>query len=239
MQAPARATDRPSMFRRIVAAALTALAFAGWATGSLRAAAPVQAPPRSARTEGYAFRIVAGERFGPIREDTTRAALDALVPRGAVRDVDVGLGEGYCAPGAQVFAGTRDEVDLAWQDAARTRVALVRTTTPGGRWTTARGVRLGTSLAALERIAGHVVSFSGFAWDYSGGLHWEEGGAALGLRLDAGADPAWQRMTAAERAEIEGDRLVRSDHRLIRRLHLRVVEISQTWGAVAGDRFCG
>jgi hypothetical protein len=58
-----------------------------------------QAPVATSDT----FTIVPGERFGPIRETTTRAALVSLFPPGTVRDADVALGEGFCAPERSCF----------------------------------------------------------------------------------------------------------------------------------------
>jgi hypothetical protein len=185
------------------------------------------------------FRIVPGQRFGPVGEDTTRAALATLIPAATVVDRDIHIGEGFCTPGTSVYVGAPDELDIAWQDAARTRVAFVRVTTPGGRWTTARGVRVGTLLTELEKLQGSPIEFSGFGWDYGGGSGWSEDGGQIGIRLAYDVEDAPLAHQDPASREIFGDRPVKSDHPLIRRLRVRVSELIQTWGPIHGERFCG
>jgi hypothetical protein len=182
------------------------------------------------------FTIVPGNRFGPIRETTARASLATAFPPAAVEDVDVDIGEGFCAPGTRIFGGTPDEIDVTWQDEARSRVAFVRTQKPGARWSTARGVRIGTSLMQLERMAGHVVTFSGFGWDYGGSLDWSEGRGSIGVRLSmAGED---QKLTERELESIYGDRPVRSDVPAARKVNIRVEAIVMSWGTHQGEHDC-
>jgi hypothetical protein len=182
------------------------------------------------------FTITPGRQFGPIRETTTRAELQSLF-RGAVKNGDVYLGEGFCTSGTLVLPGTADEIEVAWQDAPRSRVAFVRTTKTGGRWRTARGVRIGTTLPELVRLAGTVLTFSGFDWDYGGGLSWSELTGSIGLRLMLHRNETLATLPGAE--EIYGDREVRSDHPVIRRARITVGEITMSWGPHAGERDCG
>jgi hypothetical protein len=184
------------------------------------------------------FQIVVGARFGPVQERTTHAELTTRFGRAAVLDTDISIGEGFCAPGTRVFVGTPDEIDITWQDAERSTVAFVRATKSGGRWVTPRGVRVGTPLTQLEQLAGAPVTFSGFGWDYGGGLEWKESGSSIGLRLAIESDDAAQSMRAPEADAIYGDKPVRSDHPLVRRLRIRVDEITQTWGPHHGERDC-
>lgn len=184
------------------------------------------------------FTVVPGERFGPIRETTTRVDLARMFSAAAVRDRDVPIGEGLCTGGTAVLLGTRNAIDVAWQDVGRTRVAFVRTREAGGRWRTPKGVRVGTRLTELERMAGAVITFSGFGWDYGGGASWSEGIGSLGLFLEI--DPADPRGKAVdpEGRVIFGDRLVRSDHPMIRAIRVRVAEMTQSWGQHVGERDC-
>jgi hypothetical protein len=189
----------------------------------------------AARQPQSSFTIIAGRQFGPIRETTTRAELQSFF-RGAVTDGDVHLGEGICTNGTKVLPGTRDEIDVAWQDAARSRVSFVRTTTAGGRWRTARGVRIGATLSDLVRIAGRVLTFSGFGWDYGGGLAWTEPTGSIGLSLMLNRDEALAKLPRAD--EIYGDREVPSDHPVVQRAHVTVAEITMAWGSHAGEHDC-
>lgn len=182
--------------------------------------------------------IVPGTRFGPIEESTSRARLATLFGAHRVRDADVSIGEDICSPGTEVLPGSADALDVAWQDAARTRVAFVRTRSTGTRWVTPRGVHIGTTLRELERLAGKVLTFSGFGWDYGGGLAWTEDAAELRLQID----PRWDdpnAIPARDTPEIFGDRIVSSDHPAIRRLKIRVNRIQQGWGGIADEVNCG
>ena len=184
------------------------------------------------------FEVVVGLRFGPIHEATTRGELDKLFGA-AVRDTDVHIGEGICTRGTRIFEQTPDEIDLAWQDAGRTRVAFVRAAKPGARWITKRGVRVGMRLSDLERLAGEVLTFSGFGWDYGGGLPWLEDGASLGLRVALAPEDNQIAHASAGSDSIFGDRPVRTDHPLIRRLRVSVDEMVQSWGTHFEERDCG
>jgi hypothetical protein len=181
------------------------------------------------------FTVVAGQQFGPIRETTSRAELQSLF-RGAVKDADVYLGEGFCTPGTLVLPGTLDEIEVAWQDAARSRVAFVRATKTGGRWRTARGVRIGTPLPDLVRLAGKALTFSGFGWDYGGRLESEQG-ASMVLSLMLNWDNTLA--TSPRANEIKGDREVRSDHPIVTRARITVDEMLLSWGHHAGEQDCG
>jgi hypothetical protein len=189
----------------------------------------------SQQQPSLSFTIIAGQQFGPIRETTTRAELQTMFL--AVNDGDVHLGEGICTHGTKVLPGTPDELDVAWQDERRTRVGFIRTTTAGGRWHTARGVRIGTPLSDLVRIAGKELTFSGFGWDYGGGLAWSEPTGPLGLRLMLQHDDKTEKLPSAD--EIYGDREVRSDHPVVRRARITVDEITMSWGSHAGEHDCG
>jgi len=207
----------------------------GWAcvTVALATGSAAAAQTATSRT------IVAGHRFGPIEESTPRQRLGAIFGTRQVRDAMISIGEGMCTPGTEVLPGTPDALDLAWQDAARSRVAFVRTRSARARWTTSQGVHVGSTLSELERLAGRVLTFSGFGWDYGGGLNWSEDGGDLGLRLDI--DPRDNEKASAGQGAtaIFGDRLVRSDHPLVRQLRIVVGEITHSWGPQFQEVDCG
>jgi hypothetical protein len=187
------------------------------------------------RQAATSFTVIPGRQFGPIREATTRTGLRTLFPRATIRDQPIDIGEGICTDGTRVYAGTPDELDVAWQDAGRDRVAFVRAATHGGRWITPRGVRVGATLRALEGIAGRVLTFAGFGWDYGGGMDWQEGPGSLRVVLTI-APPEQQ--DGAD-AAIFGDRLVQSDDPAIRRLRIVVGSMALSWGEQFGEHDCG
>ncbi len=200
----------------------------------IRALAPlVAAVFFAAASQTSNFEIVVGERFGPIRETTSRAQLGGVFGSGQVIDQPVGIGEDLCTPGTIVFARTNDEIEIGWQDKARTRVAFVRAMKPGGAWHTRRGVHVGTSLRQLESIAGKVLTFLGFEWDYGGGMVWTEDGKPL--RLEINPDEATAPLISDD---ISGDREVRSDHPVIRKMNINVTWMRQDWGRIFEENTC-
>ena len=188
--------------------------------------------------DGPDFTVVPGERFGAVRSTSDRASLDDAFGAPNVRDEDVYLGEGFCVPGTVVFPESPDRLEVAWQDPEQTRVAFVRLRGEASRWQTEDGVALGTTLARLEELKGAPLEFSGFGWDYGGGLTWETETGTLGLRLvepltypdDVQSDPRL--------GEIMGDRMVRSDHPLVSGMDIRVSELAISWGNPWDEREC-
>lgn len=191
---------------------------------------------------GDLWRVVPGERFGPVGPDMSETGLRALLGASRVVPADVYLGEGLCTSGAHIFPGRDWQVDVAWADSARSRPAFARARGPGAPWRTDRGVGIGTTLRRLEELRGEPVSFGGLGWDYGGGIEWPEGGGTVSLRLDV--DPTQRALldtlarTNPRLVELYGDRQVRSDHPLLDTLTLRVVEMGMGWRAAYDERDC-
>ncbi len=90
----------------------------------------------------------------------------------------------------------RKRLEVIWNnDAARTDLSLV-VINGRSQWTAPRGLKLGTPLAALEKINGRPFKLSGFdATGAASVLGWEggslgslPGGCRVGIRIAAGAD---------------------------------------------------
>ena len=173
--------------------------------------------------------IVPGERVGVISASVDLARLVSLFGQSLVVERPFSTGEGFCIPGTVVFPGTPDELEIAWQDQERSRIATVRIRRAGGRWVTAEGVRVGTSLQDLERLNGGPLTFGGFGWDYGGRVaSWEGGRLArklsdgVSLGLDADGD-ALRKIGGGPRARVLlGDKLVRSELPIVRRAGITV-----------------
>ena len=177
------------------------------------------------------FVIIPGVRIGPIGQRTTEAELIATFGELDVRRERVYLTEGFCTLGTRVLPGTPDELQIAWRDSARTRIAMIRFQGEDARWHTPSGVRIGTTLKELEEISQSVIEFSGFGWDLGGGCEWlepGENGLALGLWLDP--DDAFHSKQDPRASEVYGEQLVRSDHPVIRDGTVLVRKIYQNWG---------
>lgn len=189
------------------------------------------------------WRIRPGEAFGFVDARTSEASLREMVGPSMVSNAEVGAAEGVCTPGTLAFPGLPSEIEVAWADSARRRPAFVRTAATDGPWRTPRGIRIGSTLAELESLAGEPLSFSGFGWDHGGVLAWGEGPEPLLLRLeiDRDFDPRLGEIEAETpelAAEIMGDRTVRSDHPVIREITVTVLEMAQHWDATYLQRDC-
>jgi len=178
-------------------------------------------------------------RFGPIRETTSRSALPPLLPRNAIRDAEINVGEGFCVSGTLLFPGTPDEAEVTWQDARKSRVASVRIKKPDSRWVTSSGVRIGSLLTDLEQISGQVLTFSGFdTGDWGGSMRWTESGGTLHLLIAIVPSSSQAAQNEADRSRVFRQSSVRSDDPLVRTLRIRVRWITQSWGQHFGEKDC-
>ena len=185
--------------------------------------------------------IVPGERVGPVTAEVAESELVEQLGEAAVERREVQIGEGFCVPGTVLFPGTADAVEITWTDTTRTRPASAEVSIVGSGWSTAEGVRIGTTLEELAGLAGTPVRFSGFGWDYGGSAEWPQGaagsgGAMLVLAPDAGSN---ERVRNDDRyTEIVGEQIITSDHPLIREMTIRVDRIAVRWGEAGPQREC-
>jgi hypothetical protein len=118
----------------------------------------------------------------------------------------------------------------------------VRAYEPGEGWRTPLGVGIGTTVSELETLLGDVFSFGGLGWDYGGGASWTEHEGVLGLVLsiDPSSDPRLGELarTDARVEELFGDRMVRSDHPIVRMITIQVSQIGMAWTGPFDERDC-
>jgi len=126
---------------------------------------------------------------GQFSAATTEAWLRRRFGDGNVRVADVPGGEGETSRGIVLFPDDPSRrAYLYFQDAQQLRsLSLVRVMDPGSRWRLENGIGIGTPLSALVAMNGKPIRFSGFDWDYGGGISDWKGG-----RLEpAGDEPQW------------------------------------------------
>ncbi len=194
--------------------------------------------PRGSSVEWDGEFLVAPDRVGPVTPEINRDRLVAMLADDAVERA-VYIGEGQCAPGMVLFPETLNEAEIIWLDDDGSTPATVQLRSSGSDWRTNKGVTVGTSLKELEHLAGDVVTFSGFGWDYGGSLLWAEEEGDLHLRLLPGGGEMEQVSGDPLYREILGDREVRSDHPLVRRMTIRVGMMSASWGYPRSTHDCG
>ena len=220
---------------------LLALTLAAAACGSDREApAPESSAPPAQRGDS-AVPPAADERLwltreGGVGEITASSTEAGLVQRFGAANVtrgEVYLAEGETAAGTILFAddSTR-RVEIVWTDdstRARPQFAIVRGRT--SRWTVAPGIALGTYADELEKLNGRPFTLNGFDWDYGGAiLSWQGGrlealGAGTGRVFLVLSPPEQIRITDEEYRTVTGEREIRSDDDVVRRLGPRVEEI--------------
>jgi hypothetical protein len=167
-----------------------------------------------------------GVGIGPVGVATSERTLQASLGESVVVHTDAYIGEAFCAPGAHVYAGEPDEIEVVWSDSTFATAASVSVAGVGSRWRTESGVRVGTTLAELETLVGAPIEFSGFGWDYGGAAAWSEADGQVILQLNA--DAASDEVAARDPryTEILGERIVRSDHPLVQTMTIRVERIT-------------
>jgi len=210
-----------------------------WLMGIVAVACLSAAHPTLADDASYDDYLVRpGASVGPIDEQTTRTELDGLFDSRRVQDGEVYLAEGFCTAGTVIDPDTPAVLQIGWQDPEHTRIAFIRIPDAQAPWHTALGVRNGITLKEVEKLHGAPLSFSGFGWDYGGGLTWIEDEGRIHLQLEMGPVLPDEVQQDPRMGELLGDRAVASDHPLIRLLDIHVVEMTQSWGHVHDERPC-
>jgi hypothetical protein len=215
--------------------------------GQAAAQAAAQTPGQAA-TDTVAqvndWKIVPGERVGPITRASTLASLQQQFGAANVREQAILGAEGAELPGAIVYPDTPERrLAIVWGTADGNPtgnpalhpedVEVCYKQEPGGacQWKTAQGITLGTSLVQLERLNGHLFHVAGFGWDYGGMvLSWDGGRLETlkaGLSLELQPDPATltQPDVLNSYKQVQGDHRFSSGHPAMRALNPRVSAI--------------
>ncbi|SFB80901.1 hypothetical protein SAMN04487907_101728 [Zunongwangia mangrovi] len=73
-----------------------------------------------------------------------------------------------------LYPGTEDEILITWKNESKTSIFDI-SYSENGKWSSAKGIKIGTTYDELTRINGKEVKFYGFGWDYSGAVDWNGG----------------------------------------------------------------
>ena len=187
--------------------------------------------------------IIPETRIGPISQETSASELTELLGAGGFVLRPANMGEGFCALGALAYAGTADSVEILWVDSTYQRPSEIRVRGDSSRWQTPAGVRVGSTVKELESLlGGSPVSFMGFGWDYGGNGSWQEvidgDTVSVGFYLRPDRESQEQARADPRYREIIGDRVVSSDHPLIRSMSIHVGELRIRWAYPEFTWFC-
>jgi len=179
---------------------------------------------------GPALALDAGDRtFGPgrvgaiVKGATQPADLARIYGAGKVQYEKVHLAEGEYRWGAFIYRGTASELVVGFSEDGK-KIEFIRI--PGKGWKSKEGIRIGTTLAELERINGGPFKFLGFGWDNGGNV-------VSGARLPKGVvitlAPTRNRESKQAR-QVTGDSEFSSRHPALKSLGVVVSGISVTFG---------
>lgn len=178
--------------------------------------------------------IIPGERVGLVTKTTTEDELKNYLGDSYKR-VAIPVGEGYCRAGSMIYEGSVNELLLIWRDydnsmefpcsddpdnaevkeklrtANFSKPDSVKITIADSAYHTETGIRIGLSVADLEKALGKGFTFSGFGWDYGGRIYYNEMPEYLSGELTYGPLPEKQQTEAFAAAYIPtGDRVFKS-----------------------------
>jgi len=159
-------------------------------------------------------------RVGAIVKGATQPGdLAKIYGTGNVSYEKVHLAEGEYRPGAFIYRGTANALQVGFTADGKT-IEFIRI--EGKSWRSKEGIRIGTTLAELERINGGAFKFLGFGWDNGGTV-------VIGGKLPRGViivlSPTRNR-ESKQAQQIMGDTEFSSRHAALRNLRVVVSGLS-------------
>lgn len=163
-------------------------------------------------------RTIAPGRVGAIVKATPPGDIAKIYGAGNVSYEKVYLAEGEERPGAHVYKGTANALELVFTVDGK-RIELIRV--EGKGWKTKEGIRVGTTLAELERINGGPFKFLGFSWDNGGAVL---AGGKLPRGIDITIAPTRNR-ESKQAQRVDGDSEFSSRHPALKNLGVVVSQL--------------
>jgi len=145
--------------------------------------------------------------------------------------------EGMYTMGTKLFPGTKNEVQIMWDDTLKNTGMIYaeaiavfdeETYEPvfGSEWKTSEGVYVGMSLEDITALNGKPIKFYGFGWDYSGMVFSFEKGklenSKLGIKLINTANPDGN----DELSEVIGDMEISTEGKDFSKYKIRVIALN-------------
>jgi hypothetical protein len=131
-----------------------------------------------------------------------------------------------------IFRGTTKELGITWQNEEKLiGVSTCSVDTSATQWELPLGIKPSTPLSKLVELNGKHFSFSGFGWDYGGGIMGFEGGKlaqyaqCYGITLVEDYE-AYPKLNEQETGQVVGDIKVDSDNKVLEKLNVKVSKVS-------------
>lgn len=183
----------------------------------------------AATTQKNTFLIRPGEGFGDFTGELAKADLMRLLGKNRIKEQPFYLGEGESAPGLVLYPDSPEEVEVLLDE--DDFPIMYRIQEEGSEWATAEGLKVGSSLADLEKINGQPFKFTGFDWDYGGTVTNWNGGALAGkdFLVVLGYDVDAAQFAEEDMALLMGDQEIQSTLPALKRYPFKVITITQRY----------
>jgi len=140
--------------------------------------------------------LVTDSSWGPIDRKTDFPGLEKIYGKANLKDVWICGAE--CLDTVlvtKIFEDMPGEMVVFWRDSAfHKKIARIENYKPGSPYHTNAGLKNGSTLNDLLKANGQKISFSGFGWDYGGGIiSYNKGkldSSSINFRLDISGSPS-------------------------------------------------
>ena len=157
-------------------------------------------------------------RVGAIVKTVKPQDLAKLYGAGNVKIGKVPAAEGQEEPGAFLFKDSPDELQVFFSEDSK-KIESVRIV--GKNWASKDGLRIGTTLAELEKLNGGPFQFSGFGWDYGGNVT-AKGAKLKNFGITIAPD---ENAPSKDQQKVMGDKQFSSRNAALKNLGVRVTSI--------------
>jgi hypothetical protein len=183
----------------------------------------VPAPETELETD---YTIYPGQGFGHIDGKLDQAALAKLLGKEQVVENEFYIGEGEFAPGLALYPKSPEEIEVLLNE--DDEILAYQIENPAGKWATKDGLRIGSSIADLEKANGRPFQLTGFDWDYGGTVvSWEGGyfeGKDFYVRLAYNSDLP---IAEGDIEKIIGDQQIMSSEPALKKYEVHIDRITQ------------
>ncbi len=211
---------------------LLLLAFVCWNCGPTATDADAKGKETTENVEATqknTFLIHPGIGFGDFTDELAKADMMLLLGKNRVMSRPFYLGEGESAPGLVLYPDSPEEVEVLLDEDGFP--IMYRIQEEGSEWATAAGLKVGSSLADLEKINGQPFKLTGFDWDYGGTVtNWNGGTFAnKDFMVTLGYDMDATQFAEEDIPQLMGDQEMMSTLPALRRYPFKVITITQRY----------